>query len=61
VLSDLVLVIALVLILEGLFPALNPGGWSRMIDQISQLPERTIRVGGLIMVVSGFILFQIAR
>lgn len=60
-LNDLLLVLALVLILEGLMPALNPGGWTRMIEQISQLPERTIRIGGMVMIAAGFILFQIAR
>lgn len=60
-LNDLLLVLALVLILEGLMPALNPGGWTRMIEQISQLPERTIRIGGMAMIVVGFVLFQIAR
>ena len=60
-LNDLLLVLALVLILEGLMPALNPGGWTRMIEQISQLPERTIRIGGMVMIVAGFVLFQIAR
>ncbi|MEM1080903.1 MAG: DUF2065 domain-containing protein [Pseudomonadota bacterium] len=60
-LNDLLLVLALVLILEGLMPALNPQGWTRMIEHISQLPDRTIRIGGMIMILVGFVLFQIAR
>ncbi|MEM7053514.1 MAG: DUF2065 domain-containing protein [Pseudomonadota bacterium] len=60
-LGDLLLVFALVLILEGLMPALNPRGWTRMIEQISQLPPSTIRIGGLVMIAAGFILFQLAR
>jgi len=33
------LALALVLILEGLFPFISPGGWKRMFQQLLELHE----------------------
>ncbi len=39
--------IALVLILEGLLPFLNPGAWRRMFERALQLTDAQIRMLGL--------------
>ena len=39
--------VALVLILEGLFPFLNPGGWRRMFERALQMTDAQIRLLGL--------------
>lgn len=51
--------LALVLVLEGLMPALNPGGWRRMFEQLLQLPEQQIRAFGLISMIAGLVMLWV--
>lgn len=60
-LEDLLLAFALVLVLEGLLPALVPGGWRRAVEQMAALPDSTIRRFGVVMIVGGALLFQLVR
>lgn len=39
--------VALVLILEGLLPFLNPGAWRRMFERALQMSDAQIRLLGL--------------
>ncbi|MFW9617655.1 DUF2065 domain-containing protein [Aquabacterium sp.] len=48
--------LALVLVLEGLMPAINPGGWRRMFEQLLQLDDQKIRMLGLISMTAGLVL-----
>lgn len=48
--------LALLLVLEGLMPAINPGGWRRMFEQILRLNDQQIRVIGLASMVAGLLL-----
>ncbi|MCH8178592.1 MAG: DUF2065 family protein [Proteobacteria bacterium] len=48
--------LALLLVLEGLMPALNPGGWRRMFEQLLQLSDHQIRTFGLASMVLGLLL-----
>lgn len=47
------LAMALVLVIEGLFPFLSPSGWRRMFAQILQLNDGQVRFFGLCSIVSG--------
>ncbi len=60
-LEDLILAFALVLVLEGLLPALNPDGWRRAVEQLGALPDRVIRSIGIVMLVAGALLFNLVR
>jgi len=60
-LEDLFLAFALVLVLEGLLPALNPGSWRRAVAQLAALPDGTIRRFGVVMIVVGALCFHLAR
>ncbi len=51
--------LALLLVFEGLMPALNPGGWRRMFEQILQLSDQQIRTAGLASMVIGLLLLWI--
>ncbi len=44
---------ALVLVFEGLLPALNPAAWRRMFEQVLQLDDGQIRFFGLCAIVAG--------
>jgi len=60
-LADLLVAMALVLILEGLLPALNPRGWRRAMEQLGTLSDRAIRRFGIVMIVFGALLFHLIR
>jgi len=49
------LAMALVLVIEGLFPFLSPGGWRRMFSQILQLSDGQIRFFGLCSILAGLV------
>ena len=48
--------LALVLVIEGLFPFLSPGGWRRMFAQIMQLHDGQVRFFGLCSILAGALL-----
>ena len=48
--------LALVLVLEGLFPLVSPGGWRRTFAQLLQLRDGQLRFFGLCAVLLGLAL-----
>ena len=48
--------VALVLILEGLLPFLNPGAWRRMFERALQMPDAQIRLVGLASLIAGVLI-----
>ena len=59
--EDLLVALALVLVLEGLLPALNPRGWRSAMEQMGSLSDRVIRRFGIVMIVVGALLFHLVR
>jgi uncharacterized protein len=53
--------LALLLVLEGLMPAINPSGWRRMFEQLMQLSDHQIRTAGLISMVIGLVLLWVIQ
>ncbi|MFQ6023330.1 MAG: DUF2065 domain-containing protein [Acidiferrobacterales bacterium] len=51
--------IALLLILEGIFPFINPSGMRRTLQTISQLPDPPLRLVGLTSMLLGLVLLYI--
>jgi hypothetical protein len=47
------LAMALVLVIEGLFPFLSPTGWRRMFAQILQLNDGQLRFFGMCSILAG--------
>ncbi|WP_294765519.1 DUF2065 domain-containing protein [uncultured Rhodoferax sp.] len=45
--------LALVLVIEGLFPFISPAGWRRMFEQLLQLQNGQIRFFGLLSILVG--------
>ena len=56
--QDLLTAFALVLIIEGLLPTLAPEFWRRMLQEISGVSQRAIRIGGIVALLAGALLFQ---
>jgi uncharacterized protein len=53
--------LALLLVLEGLMPAINPEGWRRMFEQILRMPDHQIRGIGLASMLAGLILLWVVQ
>lgn len=48
--------LALLLVFEGLFPFLSPGGWRRMFEQVLKMQDGQIRFFGLGSILAGLLL-----
>ncbi len=59
--DDLAAAFCLVLVIEGVMPFLSPATLRRTASITSQLPDRTLRVAGLISMLIGLILLQLVR
>ncbi|WP_074301666.1 MULTISPECIES: DUF2065 domain-containing protein [Paraburkholderia] len=58
--GSLLLAIALMLIIEGMFPFVFPSAWSDTFRKIAERPPHQIRIGGLIVMALGLLLLFIA-
>jgi uncharacterized protein YjeT (DUF2065 family) len=59
--SDLLAALALLLVLEGLLPFLNPAGWRRMVARLAGNSDRDLRAGGLVCMAVGLLLLFLVR
>jgi uncharacterized protein len=59
--SDLLAALAILLVLEGLLPFLNPEATRRVMAQLSQMGERELRIAGLVSVLAGLLLLFFVR
>jgi uncharacterized protein YjeT (DUF2065 family) len=50
------LALALVLVLEGLFPFISPTNWRRMFAQLLQLSDGQIRMFGMVSLSAGLLM-----
>lgn len=59
--SDLLAALALVLVIEGIIPFLNPGYLRRMLETVARVDDRTLRMAGLVSMVAGIIMLYLVR
>lgn len=59
--DDLWVAMALMLVLEGIFPFLSPGRFKDVLQSILQTDEHHIRVVGLVSMVAGVVLLYLAH
>ncbi|MEO8316594.1 MAG: DUF2065 domain-containing protein [Pseudomonadota bacterium] len=59
--SDLLAALAILLVVEGLLPFLNPAATKRVMAQLSQMAERELRIAGLVSVIAGLVLLFFVR
>ena len=48
--------LALVLVIEGLFPFVSPGGWRRTFSQLLQLTDVQIRMFAMVSISAGLLM-----
>lgn len=58
---DLWAALCLVLVIEGLLLFAAPGGWKRMVEQMLQVPDSTLRTYGAVMVGIGLVCLYLVR
>jgi uncharacterized protein YjeT (DUF2065 family) len=59
--QDLLAAVALLLVLEGLTPFLNPAGLRRTLQMVSELSDRTLRAIGFGSMMCGALLLYFVR
>lgn len=59
--SEILTAVALVLVIEGIMPFLNPGGLRRMIALVAQMDDATLRIVGLTSMLSGVLLLYLVH
>lgn len=59
--QDLLVAVALVLVIEGLLPFMNPTGFRRSLLMVAQLDDNWLRFGGLTAMVLGCLLLYAVR
>ncbi len=58
--GSLLLALALMLIIEGIFPFVFPVAWRDTFRKIAERPPHHIRIGGLIVMAIGLVLLMLA-
>ncbi|MDJ0805685.1 MAG: DUF2065 domain-containing protein [Gammaproteobacteria bacterium] len=58
---DLGVALALLLVLEGILPFLNPEGMRRMMLSIAQQNNRALRISGLVSMIMGVVLLYVVN
>jgi len=59
--TDLWAALALVLVLEGILPFLNPAAVRRMLESVSRVDDRSMRISGLVSMIAGLLLLYMVR
>lgn len=58
---DLLIAIALLLVIEGVWPFLNPGGLRQALRLMAEQDERSLRIGGLVSMLVGVLLLYLVN
>lgn len=59
--QDLFAALALVLVVEGILPFLNPASYKKTMAQMLQLPDSNLRVIGLGSMIAGLFFLYLVR
>ena len=59
--NDLWAALALMLVIEGIVPFLSPDALRRMLVTVAQMDDRSVRIAGLISMLSGLTLLYWVR
>ena len=57
--DSLWMALALVLVIEGLFPFISPASWRRMFAQLLQLPDGQIRLFAMVSISAGLLMIWV--
>jgi uncharacterized protein YjeT (DUF2065 family) len=60
-LNDLLAALALMLVVEGILPFLNPAALRRTLEHVGQMDNRSLRIMGLVSMLAGVMLLYLVR
>lgn len=59
--SDLLSALAIVCVIEGVMPFVNPGGMKRLLNRMASMEEREMRIVGLVSMLVGVAMLYLVR
>lgn len=59
--EELGIAIALIFVIEGIIPFLNPAGWRKTLQSVSEMDDKTLRMMGLFSMIFGVILLYMVH
>lgn len=59
--QDLFAAVALMLVIEGMLPFLNPGRFRGLLRRLDEMDDRMVRIGGFVSMMLGLVLLAIVR
>lgn len=59
--DDLLAALAIVCVIEGVMPFVNPAGVRRLFLKLSAFEERELRIGGLASMIVGLVVLYLVR
>ena len=59
--QELLIALALVMVIEGIFPFLNPQAMRRMMRVVSEMDDRSLRISGFVSMLLGLAMLYIVR
>jgi uncharacterized protein YjeT (DUF2065 family) len=59
--EELWIAIALILVIEGIMPFINPKGWRKTLRTVSEMDDNTLRTIGLSSMIFGVILLYLVH
>ena len=59
--NDLLAALALLLVVEGILPFLNPQALRRTLQTLGQMDDRNLRIMGLVSMLAGLLLLYVVR
>ena len=59
--NELAIALCLVLVIEGILPFLYPRRWRALAMSLADVPDRTMRVAGLVSMLAGTVLLYLIR
>jgi uncharacterized protein YjeT (DUF2065 family) len=59
--NDLLAALALVLVIEGILPFLNPGAMRKIMRTMSEMDNRSLRTSGLVSMVLGVVMLYLVH
>jgi uncharacterized protein YjeT (DUF2065 family) len=59
--QDLLAALALVLVIEGIIPFLNPGAMRNIMRIMSEMDDRSLRISGLVSMVLGVVMLYLVH
>jgi uncharacterized protein YjeT (DUF2065 family) len=59
--TDLFAALAIVCVIEGVMPFVNPGGMKRLLSRIASMEDREMRIAGFISMAVGLTILFLVR